>query len=246
WGEVQLGNLLEQIFSPDQYGKNVQIKKGSQERVEYAVRLPGKTDGGDPVWLPIDAKFPQDIFHELIESQESGDRLLVDASERKLESRIKLEANAMSEKYIDPPTTTDFGVIFLPTEGLYAEVLKIRGLHQLLQDKYRILIAGPTTLAALLNSLQMGFRTLAIEKRSSEVWTVLKTVKTEFGKFGDLLEKTHKKLQEAGNTIENAARKSRTIEKKLGRVEDLPQEEEPVMMTGAEATSPLFKASGEA
>ena len=224
WGEIRLEALLEQLFNPDQYEKNVRIKPKTQDFVEFALKLPGKTLDDAHVWLPIDAKFPQDYFESLLKAQEAGQKEAIEAAEKALESRIKSEAKSLSDKYIDPPTTTDFGIMFLPVESLYAEVLRRPGLHQELQHKYRILVAGPTTLAALLNSLQMGFRTLAIEKRSSEVWSLLAVVKTEFGKFGDILEKTQKKLQEAGNTMDLAARKSRTIERKLRKVEELPEE----------------------
>jgi len=226
WGEVQLENLLSQILTNDQYEKNVATKKGSNERVEFAIKLPGPSETGDnAVWLPIDAKFPQEDFQRLVDAVEKGEQLLVDESSRQLESRIKAEAKAIRGKYIDPPHTTDFGILFLPVESLYSEILRRPGLCDKLQTKYRIVIAGPTTLAALLNSLQMGFRTLAIEKHSSEVWSLLGAVKTEFTNFGDILEKTRKKLHEAGNTIESAARKSRTIERRLRDVQELPSTE---------------------
>lgn len=223
WGEVQLGALLEQILTLEQYEKNVITRPTSRDFVEYAVKLPGKSDGKDgQVWLPIDAKFPQDVYHYLIEAQDRGDALLIEEATKQLDQKIKLDAKTMSEKYIEPPYTTDFAILFLPTEGLYAEVLRRPGLAEHLQQEFRILVAGPTTLAALLNSLQMGFRTLAIEKKSSDVWRTLGAIKYEFGKFGDLLEKTKKKLQESSNVIDLAARKSRTIERKLRDVEVLP------------------------
>ncbi len=223
WGEVQLGSLLEQILTVDQYAKNVATRAGSNERVEFAVRLPGR-DGtdGDAVWLPIDAKFPQEDYQRLLDALEEGDPAQADESARLLEGRIKAEAKTIHKKYIDPPNTTDFAIMFLPTEGLYAEVLRRPGLFDNVQREQRVTITGPTTLTALLNALQMGFRTVAIEKRSSEVWSILGAVKAEFGKFGDILDKTHKKLQEASNTIENAARKSRTIERRLKDVQELP------------------------
>lgn len=231
WGEVQLGNLLEQIFSPEQYAKNVATKKGSNERVEYAVKLPGR-DGtkNSAVWLPIDAKFPVEDYQKLAEAQDQGNLALVEEAGKMLEARIKSEAKGIREKYLDPPNTTDFGIMYLPLEGLYAEVLRRPGLCELLQRDFKVNVSGPTTLTALLNALQMGFRTLAVEKRSSEVWTLLSTVKTEFGKFGDMLEKTQKKLQEASNTIEDAAKKSRTIEKKLNKVQALPVQQETVSL----------------
>lgn len=222
WGEAQLENLLEQTLTPEQYSKNVATKKNSTERVEFALRLPAKDGSDSVVWLPIDAKFPMEDYQKMVEAQELGDKALVDNMGKALEMRIKSEAKDIKEKYLDPPNTTDFGILFLPIEGLYAEVLRRPGLSELLQREYRVVVTGPTTLAALLNSLQMGFKTLAIERRSSEVWSLLGAVKTEFGKFGDLLDKTHKKLREASNTIEDAAKKSRTIERKLKNVEQLP------------------------
>ena len=217
---MQLGNLLEQILTPEQYDKNVITKKGSRERVEFAIKLPGKNE---TLLLPIDAKFPQEDYQRLVEAYEQGNVELVEEAGKNLEARIKGEAKNIQQKYIDPPNTTDFGIMFLPYESLYAEVLRRPGLAELIQRNYRVTITGPTTLFALLNSLQMGFRTLAIEKRSSEVWVLLGAVKTEFNRFGTILEKTHKKLQEASNTIEDAARKSRTIERKLKDVQGLPQ-----------------------
>ncbi len=222
WGEVQLENLLEQILTIDQYAKNVATKKGSNDRVEFAIKLPAKDGRNKVVWLPIDAKCPVDDYQRLIEAQEQVNQALIVELGKALENRIKSEAKYICDKYIDPPNTTDFGILFLPIEGLYAEVLRRPGLIETLQREYRVVITGPTTISALLNSLQMGFRTLAVEKRSSEVWTLLGAVKTEFGKFGDILEKTQKKLQEASNTIENAAKKTRTIERKLKGVQELP------------------------
>ncbi|MCR4399270.1 MAG: DNA recombination protein RmuC [Syntrophomonadaceae bacterium] len=221
WGEVQLGNILEQMLTPDQYAANVATKPHSGERVEFAVRLPGR-DEGSCVWLPIDAKFPQEDYHRLLEATENGDPVAAEEAARQLEQRIRQEARSISEKYIDPPHTTDFAIMFLPTESLYAEVLRRPGLADALQRQYRVNVAGPTTLAALLNSLSLGFRTLAIERRSGEVWTLLGAVKTEFGRFGDILEKTQKKLQEASNSIDQATRRSRTIERKLKGVQELP------------------------
>jgi len=231
WGEIQLGNILEQILTQDQYAKNVATKKNSNDRVEFAVKLPGRDEkNGDPVWLPIDAKFPQEDYQRLLDAQEQANPVLAEEAGRALEQRIKVFAKDIRDKYIDPPATTDFGIMFLPTEGLYAEVLRRPGLCDCLQREYRIVPAGPTTLIALLNSLQMGFRTLAIEKRSSEVWSLLGAVKTEFGKFGDILEKTQKKLQEASDTIENAARKSRTIGRKLRSVQEISANEAAAML----------------
>ncbi len=224
WGEISLGFLIEQLFTPDQYAKNVATKKGSSERVEFAIRLPGRNKEEGEVWLPIDSKFPEADYTRLMEAQEKAEPILVEEAARSLEKFIKAEAKKINEKYIDPPNTTDFGIMFLPVESLYSEVLRRPGLFEQLQREFRITITGPTTLAALLNSLQMGFRTLAIEKGASKVWAVLGTVKTEFGKFGDILDKTQKKLQEASNTIETAARKSRTLERKLKNVQEMPVE----------------------
>jgi DNA recombination protein RmuC len=226
WGEIRLGNILEQILTPDQYDMNVQTKKNTADRVEFAIKLPGhSTDGGHVVWMPIDAKFPQEDYQRLVDAQENADRETADRSMKNLEMRIKTAAKDIRDKYIDPPHTTDFGIMFLPVEGLYAEVLRRPGLFDTLQRDYRVVIAGPTTLAALLNSLQMGFRTLAIEKRSSEVWELLGGVKTEFGKFGIVLAKTKKKLQEASNTIDQAEVRTRAIERKLRKVQEIPVED---------------------
>lgn len=226
WGELQLETLLEQLLTCDQFEKNVATKEGSNDRVEFAIKLPGNNQVNDKhVWLPIDAKFPKEDYERLMAAQERCDAPLAEEASRKLEIRIKSEAKDIKDKYIDPPNTTDFGIMFLPFESLYAEVLRRPGICDTLQSEYRVIISGPSSLSALLNSLQMGFRTLAIEKRSSEVWSLLGAIKTEFGKFGTILEKTHKKLQEASNTIENASRKSRTIERKLRSVEELPASE---------------------
>jgi len=226
WGEIQLGNILEQILTPDQYDVNVRTKTNSNERVEFAIKLPGQGEAKqDVVWLPIDSKFPQEDYQKLVDAQEAADKELADRSIKNLETRIKAEARFIREKYIDPPHTTDFGIMFLPVEGLYAEVLRRPGLCDFVQREHRVVVTGPTTLAALLNSLQMGFRTLAIEKRSSEVWEILGEVKTEFGKFGEVLAKTKKKLQEASDTIEKAEVRTRAIERKLRKVGELPSEE---------------------
>ncbi len=222
WGEIHLAGLLEQILTVEQYDRNVVTKPGSGERVEFAIRLPGRDKGDKPVWLPIDAKFPQEDYQRLLDAQEQANPALAEEAARALETRVRAEAKAVREKYIDPPHTTDFAILFLPVEGLYAEVLRRPGLYDLLLREYRVVVTGPTTLAALLNSLQMGFKTLAVEKRSSEVWALLGAVKTEFGRFGEMLEKTQKKLQEASNSIETAAQKSRTIERRLRTVQELP------------------------
>jgi DNA recombination protein RmuC len=223
WGEIRLSHILEQILTPDQYDVNVATKKDSNERVEFAIKLPGqKTNQEKIVWMPIDSKFPQEDYQRLMDAQEAADKELAEKSIKNLEMRIKAEARHIKEKYLDPPDTTDFGIMFLPVEGLYAEVLRRPGLCDTLQREYRIVVTGPTTLAALLNSLQMGFRTLAIEKRSSEVWQLLGVVKTEFGKFGDVLAKTKKKLQEAGHTIDKAEIRTRAIARKLRKVQEVP------------------------
>ncbi|MBC8078879.1 MAG: DNA recombination protein RmuC [Gorillibacterium sp.] len=222
WGEVQLGNLLEQTLTIDQYEQNVATRKGSADRVEFAIKLPSKDGAGGIIWLPVDSKFPTEDYQRLLDAQEAGDLEAVNHHLKQLETRLKAEGKDIKTKYIDPPHTTDFGLLFLPTEGLYAEALRRPGLSEWLQRECRVVLTGPTTLSALLNSLQMGFRTLAIEKRSSDVWQLLGAVKTEFGNFGDILDKTHKKLQEASNSIESAARKSRNIERKLNKVQELP------------------------
>jgi DNA recombination protein RmuC len=224
WGEIRLSHILEQILTPDQYEVNVATKKNSSDRVEFAIKLPGQAAEKDKVvWMPIDSKFPQEDYQRLVDAQEAADKELADKSVKSLENRIKLEAKNIKDKYLDPPHTTDFGIMFLPVEGLYAEVLRRPGLCDNLQREHRIVVTGPTTLAALLNSLQMGFRTLAIEKRSSEVWELLGVVKTEFGTFGDVLAKTKRKLQEASNTISQAEVRTRAIERKLRKVQEIPQ-----------------------
>ncbi|WP_435549954.1 DNA recombination protein RmuC [Desulfobacterium sp. N47] len=223
WGEIQLGALLDQILSPEQYETNVVTKKDSRERVEFAIKLPGQDPcGKHVVWMPIDAKFPQEDYQRLIEAQEAADKDLAEKSLKNLEIRIKAEAKNIKEKYICPPDTTDFALMFIPTEGLYSEIIRRPGLCDILQREYRVVVTGPTTLAALLNSLQMGFKTLAIEKRSSEIWQLLGAVKSEFGKFGDILTKTKKKLDEAVKTIESAEIRTRAIERSLRTVQQTP------------------------
>jgi DNA recombination protein RmuC len=226
WGEVQLESLLEQVLGPAQFSKNVAPKPGSADRVEFCINLPGRTDDGNEiVWLPIDAKFPQEDYQRLVAGQEAGDAEAVAQATKQLEIRIKTCAKDIRDKYISPPQTTDFAILFLPTEGLYAEIVRHPELTDTLQREFRVVVAGPTTLGALLNSLQMGFRTLAIEKRSSEVWKTLGTIKSEFGKFGEIIDKVQKKLQSASNEMDRAASKSRTIERKLRKVEALPTAE---------------------
>ena len=221
WGEVQLGNLLEQIMAPGQYEKNVAISPGGAERVEYAVCLPGKDEYGRGVYLPIDAKFPVEDYQRLLDAVESGDQQAADAASRMLDATIRNEAKRIRQKYILPPFTTDFAIMYLPVEGLYAEALRRGGIVEQLQQEARVVITGPTTLSAVLNSLQMGFRTIAIERGSSEVWELLGAVKTEFGRFADILSKTQQRLNQASASIEDAARKSRTIQRKLQSVQEL-------------------------
>lgn len=238
WGEMQLGNLLEQVLTLDQYEANVATKPGSRERVEFALKLPGRDDGV-PVWLPIDAKFPHEDYDRLLAAQDAADAAGVEVAARELERRIRLEAQTIRDKYIAPPHTTDFAILFLPTEGLYAEVIRRPGLCEALQRDCRVSIMGPTTLAAHLNALQMGFRTLAIEKRSSEVWRVLGAVKTEFGKFGDVLKKVKSQLSAAANTLDDAETRTRQMTRKLKDVEALPQDEAAALLPpSAEADDP--------
>ncbi len=226
WGEVLVENLLSQILSPGQFEKNFKPRESGGEVVEFAIKLPGRTeDGQESVWLPIDSKFPKEDYEAIGLAQDRADIPAMEAAGRSLEARIKLFAQDISTKYLNPPRTTDFGIMFLPSEGLYAQVVSRVALVEQIQRDYRVVIAGPTTLAALLNSLQMGFRTLAIQQRSSEVWKVLGAVKTEFGKFGDLLDGVKKKLDQASNTLDDTARKSRTITAKLRSVQELPSQE---------------------
>ena len=221
WGEVQLSALLEQLLTGEQFAANVNTRPGSNERVDFAIRLPGKDDGA-VVWLPIDAKFPIEDYQRLLEAQERGDPAAVEEAAKAIETRLRNEARSIRDKYVAPPHTTDFALLYLPVEGLYAEALRRPGLAETLQRDFRVSLAGPTTLAALLNSLQMGFRTLAIEQRSAEVWAVLGAVKTEFGKFGEALAHTRKKLDEASNSIGKAETRTRQLSRKLKEVEALP------------------------
>jgi DNA recombination protein RmuC len=221
WGEVQVRTLLEQMLTPDQYSTNVRTNPDSNERVEFAIKLPGKDSAGDPVWLPIDSKFPHQDYERLIESAEKGDAAGILVHAASLEENICAEAKKIHEKYVNPPHTTDFAILFLPTEGLFAEILRRPGIiDRTLRE--RIVLAGPTTLAALLSSLQMGFRTMAIEKRSAEVWDVLGAVKTEFGKFGNALATVEKKLHEASNKLGDVRTRSRVLTRRLRDVQDLP------------------------
>ena len=224
FGEAQLAALLEQVFAPDQYATQVATRPGSRNVVDFAIRMPGRSLDGEPCWLPIDAKFPNEDYERLLDAQQRADLEGAEAAARGLEQRIKLEAKSMAEKYLEPPHTTDFAILFLPTDGLYAEVLRRPGLMEVLQREYRVTLAGPTTLMAMLNSLQMGFRTLALEKRSSEVWQVLGAVKTEFGKFGDVLAKVKSQTQTVLNTLDSAETRSRAMNRALKTVEALPQD----------------------
>ena len=231
WGEVQLGTLLADYLSPGQYARNVATRPGSNERVEYAVKFPGRSEDGAPCWLPIDAKFPLEDWQRLQDAIERADADAVDASRRALDQFFKVQARMIRDKYIEAPHTTDFAIMFVPTEGLFAEAVARPGLADTLQREFRVTLAGPTNLVAMLNSLQLGFRTLAIERRSTEVWRVLGAVKTEFGRFGELLAKTKDRLDQVGKTLDEAGRKSTTIARKLRDVEALPQEEADRLLT---------------
>ena len=223
FGEVQLAGLLEQVFTTEQYAAQVETVPGSNARVDFAIRLPGRREHGAPVWLPIDAKFPRDDYERLLDAQDRADKPGADAAARAIEQRLRLEAKTIREKYVAPPHTTEFAILFVPTEGLYAEALRRPGLMEALQREHRVTLAGPTTLLATLTSLQMGFRTLALEQRSTEVWEVLGAVKTEFGKFGDVLTKTRKKLKEASDTIDDAQTRTQAMTRKLKTVESLSE-----------------------
>jgi DNA recombination protein RmuC len=238
FGEVQLAGLLEQVFTPEQYATNVATVPGSNERVEFAVRLPGQRDDGAPLWLPIDAKFPREDYERLLDAHERADAPAMEIAAKAIETRLRLEAKSIRDKYLSPPHTTDFGILFLPTEGLYAEALRRPGLLEALQREFKVMLAGPTTLLATLTSLQMGFRTLALEKRSAEVWEVLGAVKTEFGKFGDVLAKTKKKLEEASNTIEQAEVRTRAMTRQLRSVEALPDARTAQLLPGVDDGPP--------
>ena len=232
FGEIQLGALLEQMLSPEQYEANVKTRKNATEFVEFAIKLPGKDNGKEVVYLPIDAKFPKDVYEQYIDAYEAGDATLMESTSRQLEITIKRMAKDIREKYVEPPFTTDFAIMFLPFENIYAEVIRRTALVETLQKDFKIVVTGPTTLGAILNSLQMGFRTLAIQKRTSEVWSVLGAVKTEFGKFGGMLEKVQKNLQNAGDQLEEVmGKRTRAIERKLRQVEALPTEESQKMLS---------------
>ena len=237
FGEVQLAGLLEQVFTPEQYATNVETLPQTGARVEFAIRLPGRRDDGVPLWLPIDAKFPREDYERLVEAQERADPAAVEASAKAIEVRLRDEAKTLREKYVAPPYTTDFGIMFVPTEGLYAEALRRPGLVESLQREHKVMLAGPTTLLATLTSLQMGFRTLALEKRSAEVWEVLGAVKTEFAKFGEVLDKTQQKLKEASDTIDKAKTRTNVMTRKLKSVEALPLAQAELLLPGADSAA---------
>lgn len=232
FGEAQLGALLEQVLAPEQYAAQVATRPGDKNRVDFAIRLPGRSDDGQPVWLPIDAKFPNEDYERLLDAQGRADAAAAELAARALEARIKLEARSIAEKYLEPPHTTDFAVMFLPTEGLYAEVLRRPGLMELLQREHRVTLTGPTTLMAMLNSLQMGFRTLALEKRSSEVWQVLGAVKTEFGKFGEVLTRVRSQTQTVLNTLDQAQTRTNVMNRALRQVDALPESQTQALLPG--------------
>ena len=239
FGEAQLGALLEQVFAPEQYAAQVCTRPGSRNAVDFAIKLPGRgaADSGaaSAVWLPIDAKFPNEDYERLLDAQQRADAVGAEAAAKGLEARIRLEARGMADKYVEPPHTTDFAILFLPTEGLYAEVLRRPGLMEALQRDHRVTLAGPTTLLAMLNSLQMGFRTLALEKRSSEVWQVLGAVKTEFGKFGGMLDKVKSQTQTVLNTLDQAQTRTNMMNRALRKVEALPDDEAQALLPGVQA-----------
>lgn len=238
FGEAQLSALLEQVFAAEQYAAQIATVPGSRNVVDFAIKLPGKGDDGAPCWLPIDAKFPNEDYERLLDAQQRADAVAAETAAKALEARIRLEAKSIAEKYLAPPHTTDFAILFLPTEGLYAEVLRRAGLMEVLQREHRVTLAGPTTLLAMLSSLQMGFRTLALEKRSSEVWQVLGAVKTEFGKFGEVLARVKTQTQTVLNTLDSAEVRSRAMSRALKTVEALPE-------TQAQSLLPLDKGADE-
>jgi DNA recombination protein RmuC len=250
-GEVQLAGLLEQVFTPEQYAVNVATVPGSNARVEFAIRLPGRGGpdaaggaAGAPLWLPIDAKFPREDYERLLDAHERADAPAMEASAKAIEMRLRAEARSIRAKYLAPPHTTDFAILFLPTEGLYAEALRRPGLMEALQREHKVMLAGPTTLLATLTSLQMGFRTLALEQRSAEVWQVLGAVKTEFGKFGDVLAKTKKKLDEASHSIDAAEVRTRAMVRQLKSVEALPEVQAADLLPGLGAVAANAEAAG--
>ncbi len=235
-GEIQLQMLLEQVLAPEQYAANIKTKEGSDDLVEFAIRLPGRDEENTCVYLPIDAKFPKDAYEQLVDAYDSTDTAAIETANKNIESVIKKMAKDIRDKYLDPPHTTDFAIMFLPFEGIYAEVIRRSNLMEQLQREFKIVVTGPTTLAAILNSLQMGFRTLALQKRSSEVWTILGAVKTEFEKFGDLLEKAHKQINSAGETIDQLkGTRTNAINRKLRDVQSLPASESATLLPGLDA-----------
>ena len=247
FGEVQLAGLLEQVFTPEQYASQVVTVPGSNDRVDFAIRLPGKSadhKDGPPLWLPIDAKFPREDYDRLLDAHERADAPAMELHAKAIEVQLRKEARSIRDKYVAPPHTTDFAILFLPTEGLYAEALRRPGLSEALQSEYKVMMAGPTTLLATLNSLQMGFRTLALEKRSAEVWEVLGAVKTEFSKFGDVLARTKKKLKEAGDTIDQAEVRSRAMVRQLRSVEALPESRSAELLPGLVADTEVDPQDG--
>jgi len=246
WAEVQLGAILEQMLTPDQYARNVQTREGFRETVEYAIRLPGTDEsGGSPVWLPIDSKFPQEDYLRLIEAADAADSEAVQKATANLLRAVQGSAKEISQKYLNPPNTTDFAIMFLPTEGLYSEVLRQPGQVEEIQQKYRVVIAGPTTLSAILSSLRMGFQTLALEKRSHEVWAVLAAVKTEFGKFEEVLSRVKKQLNTAADTIDQTERRTRAMDRKLRGLEQLPEAESEKLLGFDQAESADFSDDHE-
>ncbi len=245
FGEVQLAGLLEQVFTPEQYATNVETIPGSGARVEFAIKLPGRRDDGVPLWLPIDAKFPREDYERLLDAQERADRPEAEAAGKAIEMRLRAEARTIREKYVASPHTTEFAILFVPTEGLYAEALRRPGLMEALQREHRVTLAGPTTLLATLNSLQMGFRTLALEQRSTEVWEVLGAVKTEFGKFGDVLARTKKKLDEASNTIDQAQTRTNVMTRTLKKVEGLSEPRTRALLPLVESDAEIETAPAE-
>jgi DNA recombination protein RmuC len=244
FGEAQLGALLEQVLTPQQYASQQATRPGSKQVVDFAVRLPGKGDQGVPVWLPIDAKFPTEDYERLLQAQARADGVAAEAAARALEQRIRAEAKSIAEKYLEPPHTTDFALMFLPSEGLYAEVLRRPGLFEALQREHHVTLTGPTTLMALLNALHMGFRTLALEQRSSEVWQVLGAVKTEFGKFGGVLEKLKSQTQTVLNSLDQAQVRNRAMGRALRDVEAVPADT-PTPWLGADLADDNDRGEGE-
>lgn len=237
FGEVQLEALLEQVLTPEQYGKQVETKPGSRQRVDFAVRFPGRTDDGEPVWLPIDAKFPRDDYERLLEAHDRADPVAAEAAARALESRIRTEAKSIRESYVCPPHTTDFAILFLPVESLYAEVLRRPGLMDVLQREYRVTLAGPTTLLAMLNSLHMGFRTLALQQQASQVWKVLGAVKTEFERYGEWVARIKDQMQKAADTLDKADTRARQMRRALKVVEALPEADAQSLLPPADDTA---------